>query len=122
MKTKTEQAESPRKHTPGPWFVAPGLGCRDIGPKTGEKRKRVTAVVCTVGIEDAEDEANANLIAAAPGLLEALKALMEKSRDFAGLHSTAWLEEHKYRRIRWEAMLDSIVQAQAALALAGGGE
>ena len=66
-------------HTPGPWLVTPELGCKDIGPEDWE-HDRIYAIAGTYGISpEAEDEANAVLIAAAPELLRAAKALSKEA-------------------------------------------
>ena len=62
------------KGTPGPWIMR----CRSIG-SVGTERKLVH--ICMEPIDpyhgmDEEDEANVNLIAAAPELLEALQRIM----------------------------------------------
>lgn len=56
------------QHTPGPWIIESGVGfysiiCRDGGKYDG----------ATIAHEVCNGEANANLIAAAPDLLEACK-------------------------------------------------
>jgi len=62
------------KHTPGPWTLHPTAlhpAVRSVGtPDAGPRR------ICTVGTMNGNpvDKANARLIAAAPELLEALKA------------------------------------------------
>ncbi len=57
-------------HTPGPWVTRPGDGCAEI--YAGEPRD----LVCTVeGGTQQSDMANATLIAAAPDLLAAMRAL-----------------------------------------------
>jgi hypothetical protein len=65
------------KHTPGPWFVAPRNEVNSAGHNIA-----MIADLDWGQYRDAEDngeaefEANARLIAAAPDLLEALKAAM----------------------------------------------
>lgn len=66
------------KHTPGPWI---NLGNGDIVAQSenycgGEKD--IASVFLT---SNDEDEANANLIAAAPELLEALKDMLDGHED-----------------------------------------
>lgn len=61
-------------HTPGPWD-------RNIRPASRYPiifagRNTHVAQVCTRGLSEAEQEANCNLIAAAPELLAALQALL----------------------------------------------
>jgi hypothetical protein len=58
------------KHTPGPWII------RHEGVWSVGTDHEMTALV--YGCTDKEEEANAHLIAAAPELLEALKAMVDK--------------------------------------------
>jgi hypothetical protein len=71
--------------TPGPWRYDRGAGCRSIkGRKVGSHKQAqyLTEVACTPGLRnDAEDLANAQLIAAAPDLLEALRRIALGSPD-----------------------------------------
>ena len=72
-------------HTPGPWYSwlprdCDG-GCRTIRTEKGRAHGTYygTELASTHGLaNDEEDKANARLIAAAPGLLEALKALRDR--------------------------------------------
>ena len=60
-------------HTPGPWTYEIGRGCKTISGRYHE-------IADTVGLDNelgGQDEANARLIAAAPELLEALKAILD---------------------------------------------
>ncbi len=75
-----EEGGSMSKHTPGPWTVCiptpeehPGYadGTRDIDVWTGEDG----TFIANVGGPPEEQEANAHLIAAAPELLETLRAM-----------------------------------------------
>lgn len=75
MKPKTEA-----KHTPGPWEIRGGLDSMEVVKWTGDRSYRFIALTDSTydrgrigGRNTAEDEANANLIAAAPELLEAAK-------------------------------------------------
>lgn len=63
------------KHTPGPWFVT-GTGLSRY--VEGRVRPGVLQEVAWCGATEVQDqmEANARLIAAAPELLEALKAVI----------------------------------------------
>lgn len=61
-------------HTPGPWLVASGT---TTVYALNEGFNRFTACVQGVHILSSELEANARLIAAAPDLYEALKAIVE---------------------------------------------
>jgi hypothetical protein len=62
------------KHTPGPW----GRNIRPVSkyPIVYAGRNTHIARVITDGLEEAEAEANADLIAAAPDLLEALRGIL----------------------------------------------
>lgn len=56
-------------HTPGPWEVTSGLGCKDIGPADAMCSEGIYEVGGTYGIApESEDRANAELMAAAPEL------------------------------------------------------
>lgn len=68
------------KHTPAPWHVCTGNhetfgNVLNIAAQEGD----VPAICVISNVEDAteEDRANARLIAAAPDLLEALKAMLD---------------------------------------------
>ena len=60
---------APTKHTPGPWVEIRSRGDYVIQERRRSNRKRIIASVDVVN-----GEANARLIAAAPELLDALKA------------------------------------------------
>jgi hypothetical protein len=74
------------KHTPGPWIVAAheddDEGFAVVG---GEYQMPVALPQSTVGGE-AEELANARLIAAAPDLFDALRRLLATSRGNASEH------------------------------------
>ncbi len=77
------------KPTPGPWVYDRHPGCRRIrGNKDGPNSQghyRIT-VADTPGLaDDAEDLANARLIAAAPELLEALRRAEVKLSAYVGV-------------------------------------
>lgn len=55
------------KHTPGPWSIAEGDGCFIV--ETDDSTVRFVVI----GLNMEGDRSNAQLIAAAPDLLEALK-------------------------------------------------
>jgi len=70
------------KHTLGPWYVDEedtfGVGCRAImSEDTGEPVAHVETWVDSSVEEDEQARANAELIAAAPRLLNALKEIRE---------------------------------------------
>ena len=61
------------KHTPGPW--------KEDGFKITDSKGKLICRVDSEGGSDAFDMANARLIAAAPELLEGLKALADIAED-----------------------------------------
>ena len=68
-------------HTQGPWHVGAGNGEGSIFADNGRTRLEIGGTTLysiaqiTRGWNEAEDEANARLIAAAPEMLEALQSL-----------------------------------------------
>lgn len=65
------------KHTPGPWVVRPKRYLdtrRRVGPADNE----FFDVAYSSGNSNAESESNARLIAAAPEMLDVLKALVDR--------------------------------------------
>lgn len=111
----TEQMHTPTDATPGPWRVEEGttlvwgacnsddLSTRGMGYPITECRITPSASWAKGPSAD-EGEANARLIAAAPDLLEALKAQIEAHRL---LCEAAGLDQ--------QAHLDGTAQARAAL-------
>lgn len=71
------------KHTPGPWMVSP---YNTMGIFDDKKRPIAVAYegVHSYDIELPEREANAKLIAAAPEMLEALRACVEWAKAGGG--------------------------------------
>jgi hypothetical protein len=71
------------KYTKGPWHIGAGNGEGSVFADTGRTRLEQGGTtlysICsvTLGWNDAEDAANARLIAAAPELLEAIKDAIE---------------------------------------------
>lgn len=74
-------------HTPGPWTIGPadwmisqkhGVGWRNF-PVRAPGWYDVATVYCDE--DDAEQDANVNLIAAAPDLLEACKYMLENAES-----------------------------------------
>ena len=68
------------EHTPGPWSLNPGDHCL-IGGRRGMSHSNIakTIVIPGHGIERyAIAEANASLIAAAPDMLAALEAMLDR--------------------------------------------
>jgi hypothetical protein len=99
------------KHTPGPWKAGNDSGCRPIkAGKSGRHRQaQYMEIANTVGLsDDAEDRANARLIAAAPDLLAALKRALP------------WIREGlEFQSIEPQARAD-LAAAESALAKAEG--
>jgi len=101
------------KHTPGPWKVAEHYGAFRVITAS----RPVALVLYDGGSEDREVMPNARLIAAAPELLAACKALVDNliwasgSSDFApdGIAREGWLKVEP-----------SISQGMAAIAKAEG--
>jgi len=79
----TQTTTTPAKHTPGPWITSTGrvpgigraLGVLKASHKPGEKGESI-CVVCKEDNTQPHDIANADLIAAAPELLAALRELL----------------------------------------------
>ena len=73
------------KQTPGPWqvdgFAVTGPGWVRSLNETGQPLKSEPVCRVTAKDDEAVDRANARLIAAAPDMLEALKAFMELAND-----------------------------------------
>lgn len=96
------------KHTPGPWH-------RNIKPASKYNvvfagRNTHVAAVKTEGLSEAEIEANMDLIAAAPELLDALQAIVAECSPGNRPYSTdSYLPEHL------------LEQARVAIAKAMGG-
>jgi len=66
------------QHTPGPWEVkSKKMLLGNKGPLCIISRKEQVKIVCEIGAHSSlENHANANLIASAPDLLEALRFLV----------------------------------------------
>ena len=97
-------------HTEGPWTIQYS-GNDYEGNIICANANRAVAGTITDALSDAtsEDEANARLIAAAPDLLAALKALLEsiESVDF----SSPVQRDGLYDRIPWAQAEDAITKA-----------
>lgn len=87
------------KHTPAPWAVHPRVAVVDAGPI---RANGLLTPVCqllwpTDARTEAETEANAHLIAAAPDLFEALEVLVQL--DAADVFTKdAWFDAFKAAR------------------------
>ena len=111
--TKTRGHPKP-EHTPGPWRAAKMHTLVGIRAGSGASVKRIARVYkasTATGITDAEGEANAQLIAAAPNLLAACRATLD------GI-------DHACRDDGWrDSMLHTLIpRLAAAIARAEGGD
>lgn len=83
-----------QKHTPGPWKVYGAA--EELVIHAGEEREVITIIprfITSEGIGGIKKkEANANLIAAAPELLEALEEL---SNEFKSLYSISLMKKYE---------------------------
>ena len=104
-------------HTPGPWDVYPGT-------RAGIDTKDGSFSIVVAGYDDdecgiwgrtnAEAEANARLIAAAPDLLEALSELLAEAEDiFVCMADATGIDRHRHPA--------PFKKARAAIAKATGG-
>lgn len=93
------------KHTSGPWGIYDTAAYGIHICKGGIAGQHIASAQRYVGLTQDETVANARLIAAAPDLLDALKALTEK----LAMSGDAW---------RWK---EELPQAAAAIAKAEGG-
>lgn len=71
-------------HTPEPWFHYDDTQHRIHGHEIAATGKTVARIYCTKG-DEAEDAANARLIAAAPDLLDAMNEIANAN---GGIHGT----------------------------------
>jgi hypothetical protein len=105
------------QHTPGPWAVA-GESYNDHEAYVIEAGGRTICWTASslddAGIEviTAEDDANADLLAAAPDLLSALESLLED-------HKRMFPEAHPHSVIKW-AECAEVSRAQKAISKAKG--
>ena len=98
------------KHTPGPWHV--DCGCIYAAcqmDERGRTRQRPLAEVTSDEDHDDHYEKNCRLIAAAPDLLEALKAMLSHTADLDPMQG-----------YRPEEDFSAVKQACAAIAKAEG--
>lgn len=100
------------KHTPGPWTVSDNLN-NDMSRPVVSEEDRIAFVHLPQAMSDGrfERDANARLIAAAPVLLEALKAMLE-------LPDAKERLEQVRRGIGTKAQNATLVRASAAIAKA----
>ena len=104
------------KHTPGPWVInAHDTGMNDSGTIEGNG-----VVICpeVYGESKARCDANAHLIAAAPAMYEALKAIQEKisGADVLFDPNPQWEGE----QARYDAAQEALFLVDQALAQAEG--
>jgi hypothetical protein len=111
------------KHTPGPWEAEKRagdewwFGGRDGMEIVVRPPSEKFGAVCVIGASSAETEndANARLIAAAPELLEALKAFMALDRSFSTV-----CDAHLKEMAAKGPMARAVQLARAAIAKATG--
>lgn len=117
---------SEAKHTPGPWYVdqdeRPGMQWnRHIHSQTADYA--VCFMAHSDGKDPARDEANANLIAAAPNLLEALRDLLAVNTEAAGLSMSVIASSEEFAHFMRECERKcgaAETKARAAIAKAEG--
>lgn len=106
-----------KQHTSTPWHIGAGNGECAIFAESGRMRLEAGGTtlypVCTVvrGWDEAEDQANARLMAAAPELLAALRGLLV---HFEGPHCLAADHPGSF-------YMAELIRAQDAIAKATGG-
>lgn len=93
------------KHTPGPWAIHSNEFTKWVSNESG--KAQIAKVFKPAGMADATADANAQLISAAPELLEALEACVERM---------AKIQEHTNYPLAWPR-----VQAMEAISKAKGG-
>ncbi len=97
------------KHTPGPWdFPKEQSAIRYTVNDMHNRHVAMVSCYCAKQGDEVENLANAQLIAAAPDMLEALKSLV----SFTERTTEGWTE----------ADLEILDQAQTAIAKATGGD
>lgn len=113
------------KHTPGSWYISTKVWDRNNGAALHGETPVVRmngpcdAVIVSLGAAKTELEANARLIAAAPDLLEALKAMLES--DGSNHESDESLRE-RHAAGYWPTFIPILLRARAAIAKAEGRE
>lgn len=94
--------------TPGPWVLhAPGSLRVGDGRHEREEGCRTLVEAEIVGIPRPEAEANARLIAAAPALLEAARAVLQWFEDLKASQHTQLVEGQTFESAsrNWETMI-----------------
>ena len=99
------------KHTPGPWKVTAHPPYNKVIASHGQGRQPVYFDVALCHLETDRAEANARLIAAAPDLLEACKAMLSAIKD--SLASGVSINNHKYDAVG-QQVLAAIKKAEGA--------
>ena len=108
---------SAAKHTPGPWkadLCLEGWGIHEVQRADGAGIARLAEMQTAFAPDDKEGIANALLIAAAPDLLEALRAARRAMQEA----EVAWCDGTPSAPVE---LLNAISDAQAAIAKATGG-
>ena len=122
------------KHTPGPWVILKGYdGTVEVSASRPYRINNISAgtpLICDVyqhpEFDGFSSQANANLIASAPELLEACKSLLtltqlianEAYDDEAMVEFEVFNETTKHTR--WLVLVDELAKARAAIAKATG--
>ena len=87
---------SEQKHTPGPWTAVP----TPFGPiYIFDERDRDVVTVYGGGVESKSKKANARLIAAAPELMDVLKAMVDEIVDYMTLNNLG--DPEQKHNIKW---------------------
>ena len=105
---------SAAKHTPGPWSTFGPVKYQVYG---GDPVRRIAVVDYTTGSETEEHNANAHLIAAAPAMYEALKALHSVLDQ--RMPDGRTLNQHLSQEV-FECFYGPAIAARAAIAKAEG--
>lgn len=103
------EEEVTMKHTPGPWTTNPRAILSRVFADGGLRGGDDIA-----SVHGANDKANARLIAAAPELLEAVKAMQKACDEWAAEFT------QKKRAMDWGVVNDAYLKASAAIAKATG--
>jgi hypothetical protein len=106
------------KHTPGKWYVTDAMkdifdGCTVICSEEVDD-----AIICSMGGDMAEAEANARLIAAAPTMLEALKVIFDILDGCPELNLSNY--DHDQVAVLNSGMVQAYLTTESAIKLAEG--